>query len=81
MSAANLHTVSSHYVPLLANKISTVFLLLLIQCGDKVLVFSSAYRMVTDTLRFLQIHQQVETVVVDIPYPLVSAQQMVDAVH
>eukprot|EP01031_Cornospumella_fuschlensis_P038784 gene38784-47163_t len=48
--------------------------------GDKVLVFSSAYRMVTDTLRFLQMHQKVETVVVDIPYPLTSAQQMVDAV-
>ena len=36
--------------------------------------------MVTDTLRFLQMHQKVETVVVDIPYPLTSAQQMVDAV-
>jgi selenocysteine lyase/cysteine desulfurase len=50
------------------------------QHGDRVLVLSSAYRMVLDTLRFLHQHIGIESVVVDIPFPLINEHEIIDAV-
>jgi isopenicillin-N epimerase len=48
--------------------------------GDKVLVFSSAYRMVTDCLRFLVNSTDIEILELPIPYPLTSASILVEMV-
>lgn len=46
--------------------------------GDVVLVFSSAYQMVTETLHFLNYHAKVETVEMPITYPVASSQHFID---
>lgn len=50
------------------------------QRGDKVLVFSSAYRMVVDTLLFLQQLHGIEIVKVDLVFPLAGEEVLVDLV-
>jgi len=41
--------------------------------GDKILIYSSSYPMVKETLKFLSLTQAIEIVVVDLIYPIVDA--------
>jgi selenocysteine lyase/cysteine desulfurase len=49
------------------------------QSGDVVLVFSSAYRMVTETLLFQEFYQNVQTILVPIAYPVNGPEEMVQS--
>ena len=47
---------------------------------DEVLVFSSAYRMVKDVVRFQEHYQQIKLIEVPIYYPLATEQELIDDV-
>lgn len=51
------------------------------QKGDKILLFSSAYRMVVDTLKYLISTLEVEIVEVSIAYPVLSEDELLQSVE
>jgi selenocysteine lyase/cysteine desulfurase len=47
------------------------------ESGDIVLVFSSAYQMVTETLLFQEVYQQVKMISIPIEYPVKDPQELI----
>lgn len=47
--------------------------------GDIILVFSSAYKMITETLRFQEFHQGIVTIEIPIAYPVANEEELIES--